>query len=188
MRELDVGVDLDGVLVPWEVNLANYLILHMGYSAEEVGKPWSRYDQWRDWGLTTEDFLRICGEATDMGFMFLDEDPYPGAVQTIQNIKSAGHRIHVITARSFGTRSAHNTVDWLTKHDVPYDSLVMTSTKGLCQPDVMIDDYEHNFHEMWKHGVETWLLSQPWNSHIDTEFRVNSLQDFERVIERKANQ
>lgn len=186
-KQLHVGVDLDGVLYPFEVALQEYLISHKGFVREDMALPWDSWDHWQKWGLTLNEFLDACHEATDAGIMFIEGDPYEGCIEPLVRLHDEGHKIHVITARNFGTRSPHNTADWLVKHDVPFDSLIMTEDKHIFRPDIMIDDYVKNFNQMWAQGTETWLLSRGWNADVDTEYRVDTLDQFANLVMEKAN-
>lgn len=137
------------------------------------------------WGWDLEKFLSVCDEAVDADFLFKSGLPDKG-VRHLHSLHDKGHSIHIITSRSFGKRSPHNTADWLHEHCIPYDSLIMTHKKSMVRPDIMIDDYEKNFVQMSKVGVDTWLLDQPWNQHVQTDKRVFSLEEFEYVVDRKA--
>ena len=188
MRILDVGLDLDGVMYrAFEWDLQHYCINQLGYDPETLPLPWTRWDSWREmWGMDEETFLRLCHEATDAGEMFVHGNVEPHAVEVINRLHDAGHQIHIITARAFGRRSPHNSADWLHKHGIPFESLAMVRNKKLMRPDIMLDDHEYNFADMWSVGVETWLYDQPWNDHVDTEYRVHGWLEFEEVVNRKA--
>lgn len=67
------------------------------------------------------------------GQHYLDVEPLPGAVETLQKLKSNGHYIIIMTARNMLT---HNNnvgkiianqspivIEWLNKYQIPYDEL-----------------------------------------------------------------
>lgn len=193
MRTLNVGVDLDGVVYDFTNSLKAYLIAERGYTAEQLpggchDDPSATWMFFKDnWGLTSDQFLEYCDAGTDAGYIFTIGDPFPGAVASMNRLRKAGHGIHIVTNRSFGTRSHHNTSDWLTKHEVPFDSLIFARDKRIIRPDIFIDDYERNFEELWSVGVETWLLDRPWNRHIETPYRVKDWLAFEQQVNRMAD-
>lgn len=81
--------------------------------------------------------------------------PLPGAVETLGSLKAAGHMIIIYTARNMRTCGGNVgkvvanigklTLDWLDRHDVPYDELVFGKPQG----DLYIDDLGHRF-EGWE--------------------------------------
>lgn len=64
---------------------------------------------------------------------YLDVDPLPGAVETIQQLKSQGHYIIIMTARNMLTynnnvgkiiaNQSPIVIKWLNMHKIPYDEL-----------------------------------------------------------------
>jgi 5'(3')-deoxyribonucleotidase len=188
MRVLDVGIDLDGVVYNFDGAFRKYLIEYRGYDEERLVLPVETWDHWQaKWDITIEEFMEVCNEATDNGFLFVDGDPFPKAVESIQRMKEQGHRIHFITARNFGIRSPHNTADWLDRHEIPFDSLVFTHEKHITRPDVMIDDRDKNFWTFEEIGVPVYLQTRMWNMHIDTPNRVADLEEYADAVERMAN-
>ena len=194
MNTLDIGIDLDGVCYDFTGSLRHYLIEHEGHDPDAlVGGGHEDWDHatWQFykecWGWSTEEFLAACDRGVDAGILFLHGEPFEGTVGALWNLKNQGHRLHVITSRSFGSRSHHNTSEWLSTHQIPFDSLIFTPHKGVFRPDVMIDDYEKNFYEMSAQGVVTFLYDRPWNRHVDTKFRVAGWPQFVANVEFLAN-
>lgn len=82
---------------------------------------------------------------------YADVEPIPSAVQKIQALKANGHYIILFTARHMKTcngdvgkviaRVGNMTLDWLEKHDVPYDEIHF----GKPWADVYIDDNAFRF-------------------------------------------
>jgi 5'(3')-deoxyribonucleotidase len=211
MRKLNIGVDLDGVCYPFTEALRHYLIEHEGFHPDSVAggghdadeSCWDFYKKY--WDMTTEDFLEYSNRGVDAGVVFLHGDPFPDTVETLSRLHDAGHKIHIITNRSFGSRSHHNTSDWLTQHGIPYDTLAFSADKTIMRVDLFIDDYEENFKDLWNAGIETYLFDRPWNRHVDTmmprflkvagpdgrkhelsDYRVKTWEEFEVAVNRKA--
>jgi len=186
MRQLDIGVDLDGVCYDFTASLRHYLVTHEGYDHADLpgggaDDPDTTWEFYKDcWGLTTEEFLTACDRGVDAGIVFGHREPFEHTVETLERLREKGHRLHIITSRSFGTRSHHNTSDWLERHRVPFDSLVFSDHKTIIRPDVMVDDYEKNFRAFMDLGIPCLLYDRPWNRHIpDSGMRVHSWGDVE---------
>jgi capsule biosynthesis phosphatase len=85
------------------------------------------------------------------GQTYADVAPIPGAVEKLQGLKSHGHRIILYTARHMKTcegnvglvmaRVGNVTLDWLKRHDVPYDEIYF----GKPWADVYVDDNAFRF-------------------------------------------
>ena len=64
---------------------------------------------------------------------YIDVDPLPGSVETLQRLKSEGHYIIIMTARNMLTynnnvgkiiaNQSPIVLEWLSKHQIPYDEI-----------------------------------------------------------------
>lgn len=197
MRELNIGVDLDGILYDFVGSLRRYLIEVEGFDAERLsGGGWddwseqSTWDFYRDsWGLSLDEYLQACDRGVDSGYVFRHGDPEAEGVETIEKIRSDGHKVFIITARSYGTKSKINTVEWLRQHGIQEDGLIITKHKTVIGVDLMVDDYEENFNDFSSIGTPCYLLTRPWNQHVDAgDLRINSWTEFyDRVRSEAAN-
>ncbi|HVU37085.1 MAG TPA: hypothetical protein VHC95_02015 [Opitutales bacterium] len=80
------------------------------------------------------------------GQTYADVAPMPGAVEKVRSLKAAGHHIIIYSARHMKTcqgnaglvvaRIGGMTLDWLKRHDIPYDEIFF----GKPWADVYIDD------------------------------------------------
>lgn len=87
---------------------------------------------------------------------YADVAPLPGAVDRLRQLKVAGHYLIILTARHMQTcqgnegaviaRVGKITLDWLAKHDVPYDEIHF----GKPNAEVYIDDRALRFTD-WTH-------------------------------------
>lgn len=85
------------------------------------------------------------------GQTYADVLPVPGAVEKLRALKSNGHKIILHTARHMKTcqgnvglvvaRVGQITLDWLARHEVPYDEIYF----GKPWADVYIDDNAFRF-------------------------------------------
>lgn len=88
------------------------------------------------------------------GQTYADIDPVEGAVERLQQLKQAGHYLILLTARHMKTcggnpglvtaRVGKITLDWLDRHQVPYDEIHFSKPWA----DVYIDDNALRF-ERW---------------------------------------
>ena len=135
-----LGIDLDGVTYDFVDSVRRYL-------HEEHSKPLSEmtfegdWHFYKEWGLTSEEFLWYCSRGVDEGHIFRSGAAYPGALEALRELQVMGHQIHLITARAYGSRYIHNTADWLHEVQLPYDSLTFTVSKEIAMVDVLLDDY-----------------------------------------------
>ena len=188
MVEFRVGIDLDGVCSPFEEDLRHFAVEHLGYPEHEVSRGGADDEdtKWdfpvHMWGWTPEQFVEACNAAVDAGVLHLHSDPYPGVVEMFNELRGSGYSIHIVTARNFGTRSAHNTADWLREHDLDYDGLHFLKEKWVVGTDIHLDDSPATFLSMIDHGSDVYLLDRPWNRHVDArDRRVKTYADFVRI-------
>lgn len=88
------------------------------------------------------------------GQTYADLEPVPGAVEKVRALKAAGHYLIICTARHMKTcegnvgmvvaRQGAVTIDWLTRHGIPYDELHF----GKPHAQIYIDDNALRF-ESW---------------------------------------
>ena len=86
---------------------------------------------------------------------YADVAPLPGAIEKMTSLKQAGHYLILNTARHMVTcnsnvglvvaRQGKTLMDWLAKHNIPYDELWF----GKPHADVYLDDNAHRF-TSWK--------------------------------------
>lgn len=102
--------------------------------------------------------MRICidldGVIADFkreGQTYADVEPIPGAIEKLTSLKESGHYIIIQTARHMKTCGANVglvtarvgkiTLDWLEKHQIPYDEIYF----GKPWAQVYIDDNAYRF-------------------------------------------
>jgi len=158
---------MDGVVQDFHENWAGYMV-HAGYfEPERVDTSnqvaWSMAEHY---GITEEEFDYYFEEGVEAGYIFCQGDPLPGSLETINKLFWAGHSIHFLTARTIGTKFAHNTLDWLHQHGFMYDSITFSYDKTIMDLDIVIDDHERNYKRITAAGKNAVLLDQPWNRHV----------------------
>ena len=112
--------------------------------------------------------------------IFEGADPYPGAYAAMIALKERGHEIVYVTTQPRG-KEVH-TINWLLKHNFPYDGLVITGIKDIANCDVYIDDGPHNVKVLQATGKEVVIYDQPWN-RLSLGDRVYSLQQFLDIVD-----
>ena len=70
-------------------------------------------------------------------------NPIEGAIEALREIKAKNHTIILYSSRIWAEYEM--TVDWLRKHDIPYDQLILGKPQG----DFWIDDRAIEF-QNWK--------------------------------------
>lgn len=161
---MKVGFDLDGVLYPFDQALAEYF-LDRGTRPEALPTPQS-WHFYKDWGLKADGFDYTCHEATRYGDLFNCLPPYPGAADAVRKVKAAGHSIHIITARNYGNpgQAQSQTVKWLNRYGIPYDTLTFSSDKTIVTTDVYLDDKISNVESFKDTKTTGILLRRSWNN------------------------
>jgi hypothetical protein len=183
-RVLRVGVDLDGVNYDFGASLRRYL-LSVGYPEHLMTAP-QRWEFYLDWGLTDAQFIDACHKGVDAGIIFRSGGTLPGASAALHRIADAGHEIHIVTDRSFGTDDASQrmTREWAAEHDLPYTSLSFSRDKTVVPTDVFVEDKLENYDALTAAGRVVYLIDRPWNQVPggDDRRRVGSISDFADAV------
>lgn len=179
-------VDIDDVLFPFIDSLRDHLVLHRVKLREDLPDPTS-WEFSEQWGVSHEELWAKANFAIGMR-LFLRADPYPGAAEALQELKTLGHTIHLATARFGGpTGLLHqDTAIWLEDNCIPFDSLSFTSDKTIINADYAIDDRVKNYKELEQQAVVVFLLDRPWNQDKDgyENRRVYSLAEFVEFVKK----
>jgi hypothetical protein len=178
-----VGFDLDGVLYDFADAMRRWINTHEhDYNLGE-GHP-SMYNWWPEWGMTPEQWARFVHDGVDAQVIFcgpaLDD-----AANQVRRVKEAGHSVHIITARFFGTdpeQSQRNTKLWLSEHDIPFDTLDFSKDKTTEPTDFFLEDVIKNYDAVEAAGTLAYLVNRPWNMQQDHRHRVNSVKEYVDII------
>ena len=184
---MKLGIDLDGVIYPFNKQWENYvrgwyttcqrdygipdipqwardLMIRFPKELPRIGHNWKFYEAL---GLSDEDFGTICHQGVDEGYIFWVGEPYPGARPILERLRKEGHTIHIITHRFFGRKSVVATEEWLTDNEIPFDTLTFAKDKSIVGVDLLVDDLWTNLDAM-SYNCFRVLMNQTWNrvSHI----------------------
>ncbi len=181
-----IGLDLDGVLYDFGGALRRYLIEEHSWDPEWCPPP-VRWEFYLDWGLSLPGFLGICNKAADERKLWNVCGLLGGTrvVVDLERLKEAGHSIHVITNRSFGSHLAIShaeTAQWLHFFGIPYDTLTFCADKTIVQTDFMIEDNVENYLALEKSGCRPVLIDRPWNQSLDGAVRVPNIEYFVDLV------
>ena len=109
-------------------------------------------------------YKRICDET----------EPFPFAVETINQLKEEGHKIVLITARwDFeDTNVRELTEEWVKKQGIKYDHLVVNAGTKLeaaieNKVDVFIDDSFENCKSVSSGGIKTFIMDTRCNKKLE---------------------
>jgi len=94
--------------------------------------------------------------------------PIDDAVDALRSL-SDRFEIHIVTGRPPETRRL--TVNWLKKHNIPYDRLDFLHRKGESQVnfEAFVDDHRETAYAMAGRGIHSFLLDYPWNQSDTTD-------------------
>ena len=111
--------------------------------------------------------------------LFYGSEPIEGAIEAVNKLKEYG-TVHIVTKQ----RSVQNKIDtlmWLDKWAVKYDSVSFVTHKSIVDCDVFIDDFHENFIDCGKMGATGVLLNAPYNKDIDTE-NLRKYSNFSKIV------
>jgi methionine salvage enolase-phosphatase E1 len=158
-----LAIDIDSTLHPYWDQLAE--IAHRRFNIE---LPYETQYTWAIDQLQPEQ-LKACVTETHRAENVLAAEPYPGAVETIQNWHAQGHFIHITSHRA--TDAHPHTSEWLTNIGLPHDELYCSYDKiARCLEigiDVLIDDAPTTLAQARKAGIIAATLEHPWNKDVE---------------------
>ena len=181
---MKIMMDLDGVNIIFSRSLQSYLetIDHPCEYADPLA-----WDFYKTWNMNSDDFKRHCDDAADAGILFTGA-PVEGAVEAWRKLRAAGHEIHVITDRQFGSdpRNSHAiTYNWLAVNGFEYDSITFSADKLAVPTDVGLEDKIENYDALEAGGVKAYLVDRAWNSELTypgARRRVSGVTEFAEII------
>lgn len=180
-----IGWDLDGVEYDFAESVRR-TVQHFGLDLPLCeGEPTNWYF-YRAWGLSDADFVDLCHRGADAGIIFAG-DRRPDGLESIRRVRAAGHSVHIITDRSFGSHpsiSEKATRLFLEEHGYEYDSLTFSADKTVVSTDYFIEDKIENYDALERVGTKAYLINRPWNMQSDTRRRINSISEFADLFDK----
>lgn len=184
-----VGFDLDGVLYDFGNSVRRYLdSINRPYGWKDGADEPHTWNFFEYWGVTVEDFVQICHDGVDAGFIF-SGPARPNAVEAVERVARLGHEIIIITDRSFGSspkNSENATTEWLAQHGIEYDELWFSPDKTVAQTDMFVEDKLQNYDALRNAGVDTYLITREWNKVPggDARKRITDVLDYAEAVEQ----
>jgi len=172
VEHIDVLLDVDGVLYPLPE-------LFTPYAAERLGRPLeldtTNWEFYTAWGLGYDDFVELLGEGVRERKLWWTGDPYPDVVAAVERFRTAGHRIHLVTARDvrgIEAEALDATQHWLDRHRIEVETITLAQTKTVVidrlgldpRTCVAVDDGPHYIDAFEAVGVYGIVLDR-WGSY-----------------------
>ncbi len=104
--------------------------------------------------------------------------PIKGAKETLEKLKKDGHEIYIISSRSrnYYLRPFALTYNWLIKHDIPFDHLIVDAKDKVyacidLKIDLYIDDNIDIVNSLHRSGIKSFLMTTPFNKRKRTNLK-----------------
>ncbi len=115
----------------------------------------------------------------------------PGAALALRKLSATDIRIRVITHRFvikfFHQVAAHQTIEWLDHHDIPYWDLCFMQEKAAVGADLYIEDSPMNIERLRGEGQKTIVYSNSTNEHLSGPRADTWDKVVELVLKEKEN-
>ena len=190
---MKLGFDLDEVVVDLTTEFEKYLDINYGiewpiecFVYYNFVKCVFHHDEEFN-ARIVEDMLKVANSAE---FQYQAE-PFPDAVDVLQRLKRAGHKIYFITSRP--RQNQPLTFKWLRKYDIPFDGLEVIGHgehKGFygrrLNLDMFVDDLLKHLESMvaykkrWRKGL--LLLDKPWNNDYSDSTKFTRVYNWKEIL------
>lgn len=176
-----LGFDIDDVIADFWATATP--IFNKKYGVEASKHDFVTFSSMNDiYGIEYPDFFRTVIEEGVLEIM----NPYKGVPEIMRDLHDQGHRIILVTSRSYHS-DAHNVTEaFLDKNDIPFHELYIKEdgkTKADYLPsltDVFLDDLPSNLKSIAESGKvgHLALINQPWNQDDSNFKRYSGLKQF----------
>lgn len=180
-----LGIDLDGVV-------ANFTKGWMDFYNRDFGTDLVVDDsrRWNDLVDLTHftnigEFWRWSSDL-DGRSVFWHLEPFPGAIEALQDLHDEGHEIVVVTTKP--RFAVGDTYEWIERHDLPADEVHILEDKWLVECDVYLDDGPHILPKLVRHRPQSTICRyvRPWNTPVEGALDVHDFDEFREVVDRLA--
>jgi uncharacterized HAD superfamily protein len=162
-RKYTVGIDIDGVIADFNLLLREIASQYIPIVDEDE----SAY-KIRDLKYGNRELEDRVMKEVYRTHRISEAPTIKGAVEKINEIYDAGHRVIILTART--DHMYDQTEEWLKRIGLKYHELVHDSEKGPRAVkediDIFIDDKPENIQDLIEHGIEAYVFDQPWNKGV----------------------
>jgi hypothetical protein len=178
-----IGFDVDGVI--YRFTKAYHLWLNknrgMSLDPEVEALTWDWFSEWE----SPDEFVMNLHDGVDSGELYWEGELYePTIAQNLLDLTAAGHTIHIVTARLFGIRECSRvaTQHFFDTHGLVYDTMTIAKDKTIVPTDLFLEDHVRNYHDLEMAGVTSYLVNRPYNLYNDDRRRVNTVDEFTKLI------
>jgi FMN phosphatase YigB (HAD superfamily) len=185
---MKVGFDLDGVWYRFTKQIHLWMNQSAGMSLdlEAEAHSWTWFEDWQ----TRAQFLQVMHDAVDAKHLFWQGEMYePQIPQNLRDLRNAGHTIHIVTHRFSGNKECPKqaTKYWIGNNDLIFDTLTFSADKASVETDFFIEDNLDNYDALDAAGVQVYLINRLYNLRNDTRRRVNSVDQFTKIVLESAH-
>ena len=182
-----IGFDVDEVIYKFTkayhmwLNEAKGMIL----DPEEKVQTYDWFTRWESY----DEFSLNLHEAVDAGKMYWEGEVYePQIAHNLQELRDAGHTIHIVTARLFGIQKCalEATQHFFAANGLIYDTMDITEDKALVSTDIFLEDNIKNYDALEAAGVTSYLINRSYNLRDDNRRRVDTVDEFTGLILENA--
>lgn len=124
--------------------------------------------------------------------LFLDAKPFPNVAEDIKRLRQYGSVVIVTYQKTIKNKA--QTLEWLEKNGIEYDSIIFTKDKSIVRCDFFIDDNDWNF--IGNNARVGFLVDAPYNMDVQIDelceksncqkmYRCESFHSFVDTIEQK---
>lgn len=180
-----VGYDWDGVISSFHASVDKWLRMN-GHDLKASQNQWNFWNEWPGW--SNKRFHKFWVEGVRAGVIFASH-PYANAVEGINAVYDAGHEVHIITHRGWKQHpglAEDLTATCAEQFGIKYHSLTFSADKTCIRTDMMVDDKPENYEALKAAGTDAYLLTRPWNKHVQGAQRVRSAAEFSRIVLTKG--
>lgn len=189
-----IGIDIDNVISDFDNALLRAYLKH---DKEIYGKgivnPQAKYIRKGMFDWSEE-------EESDFYYKNIEEiathlKPIHRAPEIITQLKEEGNEIYIISGRDNQeyTKPFEMTKEWLEKHHIPYDELLLTNAydkqaktkvcleKGIA---IMIEDNTGTCKDLMENGITVWMMNTRFNQNNLEIERVSSWEEIHKKIKK----
>lgn len=186
---LDVLLDIDGVLYPFPEMFTPYAAGQLGRELELDTTRWEFYEEW---GVDYDAFVDLVTRGVVDRQLWWEGAPYADVPAAIDRLRSAGHRLHLVTARDITGQDAAMaaTNHWIAQHDLLVESVNLAQDKptvlaalGLDPANcVAVDDGPHHVLAWEAAGVFAVVLDR-WGTYRGDHRAARDLDAFADLVD-----
>jgi 5'(3')-deoxyribonucleotidase len=178
-----LGIDLDGVVCDFN---AGWMRLHMAEFGTEL-KPEMvvAWDNLHELGGFNDmpAFWKWAQGTEERPSIFRHLEPYPGAIETMHELRAAGHRVVILTAKP--RWAIPDTLRWIADHELPTEEIHVRYRKYRVECDVYLDDSPIVLPDLVRHRPEMEIcrMIRPWNRPVPGTTDIADWTEFREFVE-----